>query len=74
LLEREDRTASVVEVASRRLQAITNHRQDLEQLPGITSFQKQAEYLGAVRDLASRGALSRFMYLCEPRPIVLQGA
>ncbi len=67
LLESEDRTASVLRNASGKLAAMRNHREELERLSGVTSFQSQNEYLTTVAELARRGALSRIMYLTEVR-------
>lgn len=65
LLETEDRTASVLRNANGRLAAIRNHREELESLSGVASFQSQIAYLTTVAELASRRALSRVMYLAE---------
>lgn len=65
LLETEDRTASVLRSANGRLAAIRNHREELESLSGVASFQSQSAYLTTVAELASRRALSRVMYLAE---------
>lgn len=65
LLETEDRTASVVRNANGRLAALRNHREELESLSGVASFQSQTVYLTTVADLASRRAVSRIMYLAE---------
>ncbi len=67
LLETEDRSTSVVRNASGRLAAIHKHREELERFSGVASFQSQANYLTTVAELASRGAVSRFMYLAELR-------
>ena len=66
VLEVEDRTASVVRNASGRLSALRNHRDELQSRSGVASFDTQVEYVSTVADLASRRALSRFMYLAEP--------
>lgn len=65
LLETQDRTASVVRNANGRLAAIRNHREELESLSGIASFEIQSAYLATVAKLASRRAVSRIMYLAE---------
>ena len=65
LLETQDRTSSVVRNANGRLAAIRNHREELESLSGIASFETQSAYLTTVAELASRGAVSRIMYLAE---------
>ncbi len=67
LLESEDRTASVFRNASGKLAAMQNHREELEHLSGVTSFQSQNEYLTTVAELARRGAVSRIVYLTEVR-------
>jgi cyclopropane fatty-acyl-phospholipid synthase-like methyltransferase len=61
----EDRTASVLRNAEGRLAAIKNHREALEQLSGVPSFQVQVAYLETVAELARRKAVSRIMYLAE---------
>jgi cyclopropane fatty-acyl-phospholipid synthase-like methyltransferase len=68
LLETEDRTASVMRNANGRLAAMRNHREDLERLSGVASFDIQSRYLTTVADLASRRAVSRRMYLVELPP------
>jgi len=68
LLERENRTASVVRNAGGRLGALQNHRDELQQLTGVASFDRQIAYVGTVEALAARGALSRFMYLADLKP------
>jgi len=67
LLECENRTPSVVRNAGGRLRALQGHQHELQQLTGVSSFEKQVEYVGTVEALAARGALSRFMYLAELR-------
>ena len=67
LLEREKRTPSVVRNAGGRVRALRNHRDELQQLTGVASFDRQIEYVATVEALAARGALSRFMYLVEVR-------
>ncbi len=67
LLATEDRTASVFRNASGRLAANRNHREELERLSGVSSFQSQNEYLTTVAELARRGAVSRIVYLTEVR-------
>jgi 2-polyprenyl-3-methyl-5-hydroxy-6-metoxy-1,4-benzoquinol methylase len=63
LLERGNRTLSVVRNAGGRVRALRNHREELLQLTGVASFDTQVEYVSTVEALALRGALSRFMYL-----------
>ncbi|HEX7252338.1 MAG TPA: class I SAM-dependent methyltransferase [Thermoanaerobaculia bacterium] len=65
LLEREDRTASVVRNASGRLSAIAAHRQEFEEILGKGQLERQLRYLETVRNLSQRGSVSRFMYLAE---------
>ena len=65
LLETEDRTASVLRNANGRLAAMRNHREELENLSGVASFQSQSAYLTTVAELARRQAVSRVMYLAE---------
>ncbi len=67
LIEREDRTESVVRNARGRLRALHKHKAELQALSGISSFEKQVEYVTTVEALASRGALSRFMYLATAK-------
>jgi cyclopropane fatty-acyl-phospholipid synthase-like methyltransferase len=67
VLETENRTASVFRNANGRLAALRNHREELERLSGVASFQSQNEYLTTVAELARRGAVSRIMYLTEVR-------
>jgi len=67
LVERENRTPSVVRNAGGRVRALRNHRDELQQLTGVASFDRQIEYVATVEALAARGALSRFMYLVEVR-------
>ena len=65
LLETENRTASVFRNASGRLTALQNHRDELQRLSGVSSFESQYQYLTVVQDLAHRNAVSRIMYLAE---------
>ncbi len=67
LIETEDRTASVVRNADGRLAAFRNHREELERLCGVASFESQIAYLTTVAELARRRAVSRVMYLVELR-------
>ncbi|HEY6930465.1 MAG TPA: class I SAM-dependent methyltransferase [Thermoanaerobaculia bacterium] len=69
LLEREDRTASVVRNASGRLSAIAAHRRELEQILGQGELERQLRYLETVRNLSQRGSVSRFMYLAQATSI-----
>jgi hypothetical protein len=65
LLELEERTASVVKNAGGRLAALRAHRRQLALVSSTTDLDAQESYLETVVDLASRGAVSRFMYLSE---------
>ena len=65
ILETEDRTSSVLRNAQGRLAAMHAHREELEALPGVASYGAQTAYLNVVAELASRGAVSRIMYLAE---------
>jgi cyclopropane fatty-acyl-phospholipid synthase-like methyltransferase len=65
VLETEDRTESVAQNASGRLQARLAHRNALEASEGVESFQRQQTYLMNVATLARGGILARVMYLAE---------
>jgi SAM-dependent methyltransferase len=67
LVDRNDRTASLLKNATGRLAARLAHRAELEQLEGSTNFERQQRYLETVIELSQRGAVSRFMYLAESR-------
>jgi SAM-dependent methyltransferase len=67
LIDRSDRTASLLKNATGRLVARHAHRAELEQLEGKTYFESQRRYLETVRALSQRGAVSRMMYLAEVR-------
>lgn len=67
LIEREDRTASVVRAADGRLTAFARHRAALEELSGTAWYAGQVEYLRTVRELAARRALARIAYVAEVR-------
>jgi len=66
LLEREDRTASVVRNASGRRNAMITRRTELEQMLGPEALARQIRYLDAVIALSERRALSRILFLAEP--------
>ena len=68
LLEREDRTESVVRNSRGRLNALQNHRDELIRATDAAAFDQQVEYVATVEALASRRALSRFMYFAEVAP------
>src|SRR5450755_439791 len=65
ILASDDRSGSVLRNAEGRLAAMRNHRDELEQLSGVSSFQTQTAYLTTVADLARRQAVSRIMYLAD---------
>jgi SAM-dependent methyltransferase len=67
LIDRNDRTASLLKNAEGRLGARLAHRAELEQLEGGSYFESQRRYLETVLGLAQRGALARMMYLAESR-------
>jgi SAM-dependent methyltransferase len=67
VLDRDDRTASLLKTATGRLTARLAHRQELEQLEGEDSFERQQRYLETLVALSQRGALSRITYLAESR-------
>jgi hypothetical protein len=65
LIERVERTASLLNVARGRIAARIAHRAELERVEGPAMFAEQMGYLETVIELAERKALSRFMYLAE---------
>jgi SAM-dependent methyltransferase len=65
LLEREDRTASLLRNARGRVAARSAHRAALEAVEGVTGFERQMRYLETVVDLAQRGAVSRMTYVAQ---------
>ena len=67
LLEREDRTQSLLRNAQGRLEARIRHQSDLEQLEGVPRFVRYQKYLRAVISMSESTALSRVMYLAEVR-------
>jgi len=67
VIDRKDRTRSLLRTATGRLSARLGHRQKLEQLEGSSYFERQQRYLETVIDLSQRGAVSRLMYLAESR-------
>jgi SAM-dependent methyltransferase len=67
LVERQDRTASLLKNAAGRLAARSAHRAELEPLESSASFEGQQRYLETVVGLSQRGAASRMMYLAETR-------
>jgi hypothetical protein len=67
LLERKDRTASLLTNASGRVAFRHAHRSELEAVEGPAGFERQLRYLETVVDLAKRGAVSRMTYVAEAR-------
>jgi len=65
LIERVDRTASLVNNAKGRITARLAHRAAIEAAEGNDRFESQQQYLETVLRLGERGALSRIMYLGE---------
>jgi SAM-dependent methyltransferase len=65
VIDRNDRTASLLKTATGRLAARLGHRQELEQVEGTDYFGRQQRYLETVVALSQRGALSRMSYLVE---------
>ena len=68
LVDRNDRTTSMLKNASGRLAARLAHRAELERVEGSTYFEHQQRYLETVVGLSQRAALSRMMFLAESRP------
>jgi len=67
LVERHNRTASLLKNAAGRLAARSAHRTELESLEGSVAFERQQQYLETVVSLAQKGAAARVMYLAETR-------
>jgi SAM-dependent methyltransferase len=67
LLDTEDRTTNALKNAAGRLAARLAHRKELERLEGMSEFERQQRYLETVIEISRRGAVSRMMYLVEPR-------
>ena len=67
LIDREERTASLLKNAKGRMAARLAHREQLNQREGIAYFERQQRYLETVVELSQRGAVSRMMYLAESR-------
>ncbi|MDP9255468.1 MAG: class I SAM-dependent methyltransferase [Actinomycetota bacterium] len=65
LLERKDRTASLLRNARGRVAARYAHRAALEAVEGDTGFERQMRYLETVVDLAQRSAVSRMTYVAQ---------
>jgi SAM-dependent methyltransferase len=67
LIDRSDRTASLLKNATGRLAARQAHRAALEQVEGSASYEREQQYLHTVIALSERGALARRMYLAKSR-------
>src|SRR5260370_4272481 len=67
LIDRTDRTASVLKNARGRLAARLAHRAELEPLEGSARFVREQRYLETVIGISQRGAVARMMYLAESR-------
>jgi SAM-dependent methyltransferase len=67
LLDRIDRTASLLKNATGRLAARLAHQGELERLEGKAHCERELEYVETVIELSQRGALARMMYLAEAR-------
>jgi cyclopropane fatty-acyl-phospholipid synthase-like methyltransferase len=65
LIETENRTSSVLEIASGRLAAMQAHRAELEEVSGAAGVQSQQDYLETIVELSRRKAVSRVMYLAS---------
>ena len=65
LIETGNRSDGVLRNARGRLAAIRAHRKDLERVWSAAEFRRQQDYLEAVIELSSKGALSRAMVLAE---------
>jgi SAM-dependent methyltransferase len=69
LIDRKDRTASLLRNATGRLAARLAHRAELEQLEGGAYFDGQRRYLETVISLSQREAVARMTYLAESRAL-----
>ena len=67
LLETEDRTAALIEIATGRFAARLNHQAELERVEGAVGFTRYQKYLQSVISISERGAVSRMMYLAARR-------
>jgi cyclopropane fatty-acyl-phospholipid synthase-like methyltransferase len=65
VIERENRTSSVVRNARGRARALRTHTHEIRSCSGIARLERQFDYLSTAEATAERGALSRFMYLAE---------
>lgn len=68
LLERMDRTASLLVVAGQRIEVRLGHRVQLEATEGVEGFERHQRYLATVCTLARRKAVARVMYVVQSRP------
>jgi SAM-dependent methyltransferase len=69
LIERADRTSSLLKIASGRLAARLAHHSEIEHLESSAEFERQQRYLETVLALSQRNSLSRMMYLVESRTV-----
>jgi len=67
LIHAEDRTANLLRNAAGRFAARLAHSFELEPLEGVSNFERQQRYLETVISLARRGAVTRMLYVAEPR-------
>lgn len=65
LIAQEDRTTSVEIIAQRRLRAMRDHQNAVEELVGEEAFRQRQDYLEMMIELYARGALGRAMYFAE---------
>jgi len=68
IIDRQDRTASLLRIAAGRLKTRLAHREELEQLEGSVYFERQIRYLETSMELSQRRALSRYLYVTEFLP------
>jgi len=67
LIDRKNRTASLLKSATGRLNARLGHREELERMEGASYFAQEQSYLETVIELSQRGAVSRWMYMAQCR-------
>jgi SAM-dependent methyltransferase len=67
IIDRTDRTASVLKNARGRLAARLAHQAQLAPIEGPTRFVREQRYLETVIGISQRGAVARMMYLAESR-------
>ena len=65
VLEVVDRTKSILDTASGRLNARQAHEQELKNIEGTANFETEQKYLAVVIALTQRRALSRLTYLAK---------